>query len=215
MHGTAMQVLKVHPRDNVLVGLRDLPPGTEVTHEGETYLLPEGCRVKHKVVTRDLQPDDAVVMYGALVGRATRSIPRGAPLTPENVAHAAAEFGATSAGLGWTPPDVSAWSERHFLGYHRSDGQVGTANHWLVVPLVFCENRNLRVLEEAFRKELGYAPPDVYRSQIAGLVRRLRRGAGAVKLQAAPPPPSEPPPAARRVFENVDGVQFLTHEGGC
>ena len=206
-----MTALKVHPRDNVLVGLRDLAPGAEITHEGETYVLSEGVRVKHKVVTRDLAPNDAVVMYGVLVGRATRPIPRGTPLTPDNVVHAAEAYGAGPGGRAWTPPDVSRWRDRTFRGYHRSDGQVGTANHWLVVPLVFCENRNVRVLEEAFRKELGYAPPDVYRRQVADLVRGHRDGGGA-------PPGSlsvEPDPVPPRVFPNIDGIQFLTHEAGC
>jgi len=204
-------VLKVHPRDNVLVGLRDLPRGAEVAHEGESYVLPEGVRVKHKVVTHALEPNDAVVMYGVLVGRATRSIPRGGPLTPENVVHAAAEYGAGEGGSAWSPPDVSPWTHREFRGFHRSDGQVGTANHWLVVPLVFCENRNVRVLEEAFRKELGYAPPDLYRRQVAELVRRHREG------DVTPPEPLavETDLVSRRVFPNVDGVQFLTHEAGC
>ncbi len=208
-----MTVLKVHPRDNVLVGLRDLAPGSEITHEGETLVLPEGVRVKHKVVTRDLEPNEAVVMYGVLVGRATRSISRGAPLTPENVVHAVEDYGTATHGYAWTPPDVSRWSGRQFLGYHRSDGQVGTANHWLVVPLVFCENRNVKVLEEAFRKELGYAPPDVYRRQVAELVRRHQGGAAG---SSPPEPPSvEPEATPRRVFPNVDGIQFLTHEAGC
>ena len=144
-------VLKVHPLDNVLVGLRDLPPGAEVTHEGESYVLPEGVRVKHKIVTHALGPNEAVVMYGVLVGRATRSIPRGAPLTLDNVVHAAAEYVARERGAAWSPRDTSPWVARQFRGFHRSDGQVGTANHWLVVPLVFCEKRNVRVLEEAFR----------------------------------------------------------------
>jgi altronate hydrolase len=108
-----------------------------------------------------------------------------------------------------------AWSERHFLGFHRSDGQVGTANHWLVVPLVFCENRNLRVLEEAFRKELGYAPPDVYRRQVAALVRRHQAGESAAASRLSERLPAEPEAGPRRVFPNVDGVQFLAHEGGC
>jgi altronate hydrolase len=208
----AMSVLKVHPQDNVLVGLVDMPPGTEVTHEGERYTLPEGVKAKHKIATRDLEANDDVVMYGVLVGRATRPIPRGAPLTPDNVVHAAADYGASRAAYAWTPPDVSRWSERRFLGFHRSDGQVGTANHWLVVPLVFCENRNVRVLEEAFRKELGYAPPDVYRRQVAELARRHEtRGRAA----SPPEPPAEADAAPRRVFPNVDGIQFLTHEGGC
>jgi altronate hydrolase len=90
---------------------------------------------------------------------------------------------------------------------------VGTANHWLVVPLVFCENRNVKVLEEAFRKELGYAPPDVYRRQVAELVRRQQGGAGGPLPTEAPA--VEPDTVPRRVFPNVDGVQFLTHEAGC
>ena len=69
---TRMDVLKVHPDDNVLVALRDLAPGATVTCEGETYALPAGVRAKHKVVTRDLAPGEAVVMYGVLVGRAVR-----------------------------------------------------------------------------------------------------------------------------------------------
>jgi altronate hydrolase len=170
-------------------------------------------RVKHKVVADDLAPSEAVVMDGVLVGRATQAIPRGTPLTTQNVVHAAEEYGVGERQSAWSPPDVSPWRERQFRGYHRSDGQVGTANHWLVVPLVFCENRNIRVLEEAFRKELGYAPPDVYRQQVAELVRRHQGGE---------PPPSPPDPAPRepagiprRVFPNVDGIQFLTHEAGC
>jgi len=39
--------------------------------------------------------------------------------------------------------------------YHRADGQVGTRNHWLVIPLVFCENRNVEALRDAFEEELG------------------------------------------------------------
>jgi altronate hydrolase len=202
-------LLQVHPRDNVLVGLRDLDPGAEVTHEGETYVLPEGVRVKHKIVTRDLAPGDEVVMYGFLVGRATRPIARGAPLTPDNVAHAAADFGEAPGAYEWTPPDVSPWRDRHFLGFHRSDGRVGAANHWLVIPLVFCENRNVRVLEEALKKELGYTPPDAYRRQVARLVRRHRAGG------PADPSGDEAETAPQRVFPNVDGIQFLTHEGGC
>jgi altronate hydrolase len=170
-------------------------------------------RVKHKIVTRDLAPNEAVVMYGVLVGRATRAIPRGAPLTTENVVHAAEAYGTGAGRFEWTPPDVSPWRERHFRGYHRSDGQVGTANHWLVVPLVFCENRNVRVLEEAFRKELGYAPPDMYRRQVADLVHRHRSG----ETGPAPSelPAGQPDAAGERVFPNVDGIQFLTHEAGC
>jgi len=210
-----LDVLKVHHEDNVLVALRDLPAGAEVHFGAERFLLPGAVRAKHKIATRDLAPGDAVTMYGVLVGRAVQPIPRGGALTTENLVHAASEFGAARSRFQWTPPDVSRWSGRSFLGYHRADGQVGTANHWLVVPLVFCENRNVDALEEAFRKELGYARPETYRRQVAELVRRHRAGAGPEELRAFSPEPPASDPAAERVFPEVSGIQFLTHDGGC
>ena len=208
-----MDVLKVHPDDNVLVALSDLAPGAEVVCEGQTYVLPTGARAKHKVVTRDLAAGDAVVMYGVMVGKTAEPIARGMPVTTENVVDAAQDYGASIRTRTWRPPDVSGWQGRHFLGYHRSDGQVGTANHWLVIPMVFCENRNVNVLAEAFRKELGYAQPDVYRQQVAALVSRHQEGAGADALREPGSPPDKPALVARPLFTNVDGIQFLTTRG--
>ena len=84
------------------------------------------------------------------------------------------------------------------MGYHRSDGQVGTANHWIVIPLVFCENRNVNVLADAFRKELGYAQPDIYRDQVAELVGRHRQGADATTLREHAGPTVKPDTTPRR-----------------
>ena len=39
----------------------------------------------------------------------------------------------------------------------------------LVLPLVFCENRNLHVLKQAFEEELGFAAPQIHRRQVAEL----------------------------------------------
>ena len=210
-----MQVLKVNPDDNVLVALFDLAAGSEVAHDGETYALGAGVKAKHKIVTRDLAEGDAVVMYGVLVGRAVGPIARGMPITTENVVPATQDYGASDRTYSWDAPDVSAWRGRRFMGYHRSDGQVGTANHWLVIPLVFCENRNVNVLADAFSKELGYAQPDVYRQQVAELVDRHRQGANAAALREHASRPDKPDTTPHRVFPNIDGIEFLTHEGGC
>src|SRR5262249_59309458 len=74
----------------------------------------------------------------------------------------------------WHAQDIEKWKGREFLGYHREDGQVGTRNYWLVAPLVFCENRNIAALKQAFEEELGFAAPPVYRQQVAELVRAYR-----------------------------------------
>ena len=103
-----MQVLRVHPEDNVLVATADLTPGAEVAHGGETYALPAGVKAKHKFTTRDLGAGDPVVMYGVLVGRAAASIARGMPVTTANVVPATQEYGASERTYSWQAPDVSA-----------------------------------------------------------------------------------------------------------
>ena len=57
------------------------------------------------------------------------------------------------------------WANKTFKGFHRSDGSVGTANYWLVVPMVFCENRNLEVLQEALVAPWVTAGKRLYQNQ--------------------------------------------------
>jgi altronate hydrolase len=216
MTGSSKQagVLQLTPTDNVLVALKDLRKGDQLTFSGAAYTLATDVPAKHKFATVPLVPGGDVIMYGVLVGKAMRPILKGEVLTPLNLHHQAAPFHEKTMDYSWTPPAVSRWQNKTFQGYHRVDGQVGTRNYWLVVPLVFCENRNIAVLKQAFEEELGFATPQIYRQQVAEFVRLYQAGRsdeiaghGAVGADARPPAP--------RVFENVDGIKFLTHEGGC
>ncbi len=208
-------VWRVHPADNLLVARTSLAAGTTVIFEGETYTLLTDVAQKHKFVTEDLPAGAAVRMYGVTVGRAVRALQRGQVVTTENVRHAAAPAGSWSAGFRWSPPDVSAWQARTFMGYRRADGRFGTANYWLVVPLVFCENRNVQVLQAAFQHELGYyRPSDPYRQEVRRLVEAYANGQPLAA--GLPPQPSETDPVrAQRLFPHVDGIKFLTHQAGC
>lgn len=211
---TQRRVLRLDPRDNVLVALTDLRKGESVNFNGEDYLLLSDVPAKHKFVTQDLDSGDQVIMYGVLVGKTAENLRRGELLSTRNVRHAASAFHEKEGALRWIPPDVSRWQQRTFLGYHRADGQVGTRNYWIVLPLVFCENRNLTVLKQAFEEELGFARPQVYRRQVAELVRLYREGKSA-ELQAFSLTENEPGTPRARVFKNIDGIKFLMHEGGC
>jgi altronate hydrolase len=207
-------VLQLDSRDNVLVALTPLRKGELIAFSGDTYSLLSDIPAKQKFVTRDLQPGDQVIMYGGLVGTATVPIRRGDLLSTRNIRHAASDFHASEETARWTPPDVSAWRERTFLGYHRADGQVGTRNYWLVIPLVFCENRNLGVLKQAFEEELGFALPQIYRRQVAELVRLYREGK-AEELKNFQFVQDKGASTAPKVFRNIDGIKFLAHEQGC
>ena len=207
-------VLKLHPDDNVLIALRDLRKGEQVDFSNRPFVLTSDIPAKHKFVTVDLAPGAAVLMYGVLVGQATQPIQKGSVLNTRNIRHDALPFREKVTEYDWTPPDVSRWRSRTFLGYHRPDGQVGTRNYWLVVPLVFCENRNIEVLKQAFEEELGFARPKVYRQQVAELVRLYGEG----KLEEIQQHRAEESPrmtAKSGIFKNVDGIKFLMHQSGC
>jgi altronate hydrolase len=211
MHST---VLQLHPRDNVLIALADLTAGAQIEFAGRLYRLRNAVPAKHKFAMRDFVVGDDIIMYDVLVGRALKPIASGELLTTANIEHQAKPFHEQSAQFHWTPPDISNWQHKTFLGYGRSDGQIGTRNYWVVIPLVFCENKNIQVLKQALEEELGFAAPQRYRRQVAELATSFRDG----RLQDASTLPLavEPTPAVdNRLFRNIDGIRFLLHEGGC
>src|SRR5579864_61123 len=208
------RVVQLDSRDNVLIALTDLKRAESVEWAGRQHVLKSDVPAKHKFATTNLAPGDRVVMYGVLVGQTIKPIAAGELLTVSNIRHQAAGFHQQSEPFRWSPPDVSQWSRQTFKGYERSDGQVGTRNYWLVVPLVFCENKNIQVLKQALEEELGFADPQLYRRQVAELATLYREG----KLkESGPQGIAEQPrnPSHQRLFENVDGIRFLLHEGGC
>src|SRR3954447_8413819 len=142
-------ILKVHPNDNVIVALRDLAKGEQVALNGHSHTLAEDVAAKHKFTEYDLAPGDPITMYGVLVGKAQTQIPAGTRISTSNVKHASTEFELGSRRTNWHTPDVSKFTGRTFKGFLRSDGSVGTANYWIVIPMVFCENHNVEVLKES------------------------------------------------------------------
>ena len=202
-------VLKVHPADNVIVALRDLQKDEVIDFEGNQYVMQQKVEAKHKFYAEDIPQGGEVKMYGVLVGKVTEDVKKGGLMTTSNLHHAADPYAYRGATYSWQAPDVNQWKERTFMGYHRSDGRVGTANYWLFIPTVFCENRNLDVIREAMHNELGYAVTDKYKDFTRGLVEEYREG----KRDEGQVPREEK--KRTRVFQNVDGIKFLNHQGGC
>lgn len=230
--------LTVHPEDTVAVALQPLPVGTHLQIQEQTLTLVADIPAKHKFTLQDVNPGDPVYMYGVLVGKAKKAIPKGGLISTENLAHDSAAVHTRNPIKKWQAPDISSWKGKTFMGYHRSDGQVGTANYWLVIPLVFCENRNVRVLQQAFEQALGYAPfENQYLQQVQSLVAAYLEHEGKVPSSSSAHyngntsldrvtaheksghvPSAEhlsTQPKVHPIFPNVDGIRFLTHEGGC
>ena len=208
----AKRVLKVHPADNVLVALRDLKKGEQVTYGNRMYVPEEDIPAKHKFFAEDLAKGGEVVMYGTLVGIVQRGVSAGAWMNTENVKHAAAPYYYRPYRYKWEAPDVSKFASRTFQGYHRKDGRVGTANYWLFIPTVFCENRNLDVIREALHNELGYTVTDRYKARTRMLRELYEQGKDVREVDLTLRESMVP---VEKLFKNVDGIKFLNHQGGC
>lgn len=196
------KLIKVHPLDNVAVALVNLKVGEVVLFEEKTITIYADVKAKHKISLAKFEKGERIIMYGVLVGKANGVIENGEVLTTQNVKHESEKVTKKTGTIGWTAPNIDKWKNRTFLGYHREDGQVGTENVWLFLPLVFCENRNIEVLKDIFEKELLIQKVSNHQLLLRSLVTNE---ATEEILQSA---------TSQNVFDNID-VKFITHPGGC
>lgn len=211
--------LRLHPDDNIIVALKNLTAGQTVTTDDTTVTLAVDIPAKHKFAAKAFSVGDEIHMYGVTVGTATQAIPQGGRIHTSNITHATTKATIGDTTFTWTPPDVSRWQNATFQGYHRANGEVGTANYWIVVPLVFCENRNLATMKKALLKQLGYDQSNPYESYVSQLIQAHKTNADPTTI---PPIPdthftthSSPLTIPSRLFPNIDGVKFLSHTLGC
>ena len=210
-----MKHLQIHPSDNLLVALEDLPAGEIIDFAGNSFSLQNDVPQKHKFTTEALPTGALATMYGVTVGKAKKDILKGGLISTENLEHATSGFSQKNKETVWEAPDVSAWEGRTFMGYHRADGSIGTRNYWLVIPLVFCENRNVEVIREALEDKLGYRRKGSEQIDIQSLIRKYKNGASANEILGTDLAKFVTKQRETQVFLNLDGIKFLPHEGGC
>ncbi|MCF8321782.1 MAG: altronate dehydratase family protein [Flavobacterium sp.] len=204
-------VIKLDPKDNVLVALTDLEKGNTVVFENESFVMQDTIKAKHKFYMSDFKSGDEIFMYGVLVGKVEYDVKKGSLMTTDNLKHAAEPYSYRKVDYEYQTPDVTKYKNTTFNGYKRKDGRVGTANYWLFVPTVFCENRNLDVIKEALHNELGYSVSDKYTQFTHQVVEAYKNGQD-IKNSTLDLMPTA---TANRLFKNVDGIKFLNHQGGC
>jgi altronate hydrolase len=204
-------VIKLHPNDNVLVALTDLEKGRIVVFDNESFEMKDTIKAKHKFYMSDFQLGDEIFMYGVLVGKVQSNVFKGSLMTTDNLKHAAEPFDYRPSNYTWQVPDISKYKNSTFNGFKRNDGRVGTANYWLFIPTVFCENRNLDVIKEALHNELGYSVSDKYTLYTHQLLEAYKKGVDLENIGIDLMPKS----SSNRTFKNVDGIKFLNHQGGC
>lgn len=207
--------VQIDPKDNIIVAITPLAKGLVTTIQGVDIIIKEDIKQKHKFALHDFAIGDEIFMYGVLIGKAIQPIKAGCAITIENVKHASAEYKDVKEKYTWTAPDISNFEGRTFNGYHREDGKVGTGNYWLVIPLTFCENRNIDVLEGALSEKLGYETKKDFAVDTDALIQQYKSGASIEEIYNTPIITTKEEISKNRLFPNVDGIKFLKHDGGC
>ena len=146
-----------------------------------------------------------------MVGETTQKISRGERIRQSNVVHRSEDYCSSEGQFSWDAPPISNWEHRTFNGYVRSNGSVGTANYWLVIPMVFCENGNIETLKTSMLRALGLTKRNQYEVFSQSLADAYSRGENPDSVSLPARTNHEPSP----IFPNIDGIKFLTHGLGC
>ena len=211
------KILQIHPNDNILVALTDLKKGDQILFEDRLYVLQNDIAAKHKFAKIDFVKGASIFMYGVLVGKATKEILKGGLISTSNIIHDTEAYSVqeVAAKTPWVAPDLLRFQNKSFDGYHRADGSVGTENNWLIIPLVFCQNRNVEVLKETLVEKLGFGKKRHLEFNVDKLIDAYKAGDSSASILGKSIIEEADELTKNPLFPNVDGVRFLTHDGGC
>jgi len=211
------KILKIHPNDNILVALTDLKKGDHISFENQDYMLQNDIAAKHKFAMSNFVEGASIFMYGVLVGKAKKEILRGGLISTSNIIHDTEAYSVQEFAeqATWVVPDLSKFKNKTFEGYQRADGSVGTENNWLIIPLVFCQNRNVEVLKETLVEKLGFGKKRHLEFNVDKLINAYKAGDSSASILEKNIIEETDELTKNPLFPNVDGVRFLTHNGGC
>ena len=143
------QTIRLNPQDNVIIALTDLAAGAVLP--GLDGPLKDPVARGHKIATHRIAEGDKVIRYGQTIGMATRAIAPGEHVHVHNLGmggHAEAQDFSTE-----VRPLTAPSEQRHFMGYHRADGSVGTRNYLGILTSVNCSGSVARFMAEAAEKQ--------------------------------------------------------------
>lgn len=151
-------VLRLHPLDNVLVALADLPEGAPVA-DG-TIICREPIPAGHKVASAPIGAGAGVTKYGQVIGAATRDIRAGDLVHTHNLGMERFERD-YAIGEDARPQAEPPGPPEFFQGIVRPDGRVATRNYIGVISTVNCSSSVTRLVADRFHGEALADYPEV------------------------------------------------------
>lgn len=131
-----MNVIQIHPSDNVLVALENVKKGE--SSENFSVTAQEDISFGHKIALREIKTGEDIVKYGCVIGTAVSDIKPGEWVHTHNVRTTLEQ----EKKLEYKPnfEELPDREPAFFEGYRRKDGKVGIRNEIWILPTVGCVN---------------------------------------------------------------------------
>jgi altronate hydrolase len=182
----------LHQADNVAVLKRPVKPGDELLNGSINLHIGQLIGAGHKIALQEIPEGGPVRKYGQIIGWARERIAAGEHVHSHNVAiqdfKRDADFCSDMRPTDFCSPE----SMRHFSGYERPDGRVGTRNFVAVISSVNCSASVSGYVRDRFRTD------DFHREfpNVDGVVAFTHKSGCAID-------PREPQKVLRRVLTGI------------
>lgn len=151
--------IRINENDNVIVALKELAPGEEISVGDKTVAAAETIPAGHKMAIRDIEAGAEVVKYGFRIGNAKETIKTGQWVHVHNVGTALGDL------LEYTyepvQTGVAETEDATFMGFKRPDGKVGVRNEVWIIPTVGCVNNIATAMAKAATKRVSGSVEEV------------------------------------------------------
>ncbi len=159
MENTFQKTVQLHPDDNVVVAVHDIPAQNALGVADVTSLC--GIPAGHKIAILPLNPGDPIVKYGQIIGFASERILPGEHVHTQNVKLRDFERNYAFGVDAKETKRVPAGERATFEGIVRKSGKVGTRNYIGILATVSCSGTVAKRIAEEFSKEAAHHYPNV------------------------------------------------------
>lgn len=151
--------IKINPKDNVAVALKDLSKGTTLLVEELSVTLVEDIPRGHKFALSAIAEGENVIKYGFPIGHVTSDVSMGAWIHTHNIKTNLGDVLEYTYEPNLTP--LPSREKAYFDGYRRSDGKVGIRNEIWIIPTVGCVNNIATAMTKQFSNKLTGSVEDI------------------------------------------------------
>lgn len=148
------EFIKINPKDNVLIALRDYKKGEHIFLENIDLELKEDISRGHKIALCSIKSGENIIKYGMPIGHALSDIQTGEWVHVHNTKTNLKDLDTYSYSPNLIERNLNL-PDKEVNIYKRKNGNIGIRNELWIVPTVGCVNGIAQRIMDEFLHEVG------------------------------------------------------------